>query len=143
VGIYAKSSNFKPIFHEGSRSITLNGPPISRQISYAAPIGAWGICGGTMGGSFYEGYALSHADGFGSFLLGWNLPNSAWPNSDCGLLTNQCEKAGSATLSMKLLNCIIDSKEGRLVQTTLRPSVVILVDPDSPILPEMWNAEPI
>lgn len=147
IGIYAKNSDFKPILDEGGKSITLNGQPISHQTSYSSVLGASGECGGSSGGYYYEGYSLPHVYNFGSYLLGWEIPGSLMPDTVCLVVSpsSQCSKdtTASLTLSMNLFNCITNSKEGRSAQTTLSPSVVILVKPGNSILPDMWNYAPL
>jgi hypothetical protein len=116
VGIYAKVSNFKPILDERGKSLVLNGPPISHQIADSTPLGAWGECGGSSGGVYFQGYSLPHTYDFGYFLLGWEMPGSLMPDAACRVVSpfHQCYKeiAAGLVLSGKLLDCVIDSKEG-------------------------------
>jgi hypothetical protein len=145
VGIIAKNPAFKPILHEGSISLVPNGAPIVRQASGLLVFGASGECGGSGGGNYYQGYSVPHARGFGSFLLGWEIPGLLMPDAICGLLFNQCSKAtpDNFVLSMRLFNCIINHKDGQQALATFSPSVVVLVRPGIPLLPDMWDIEPL
>ena len=131
VGVYAKSTAFKATLNASGYLVTLNSSTISRQVARA--IGAVGNCGGNIGASFFEGFALPMADEQASFALGWiqsrslNIPQAACAAE---FPPNRCDNLDSLTgLSPVFLDCLNSSKIGQEIGK-LRPSVVIVTAPD-------------
>ncbi len=145
VAVYAKTTAFKATLDASGYSVTVNGSTIAQQAD-ASAIGAVGNCGGNIGASFFEGFALPMANEQASFALGWiqsrwlNIPQAA---CSAEFPVNRCDKLDSfAGLSLGFLDCLNESKIGEGVGD-LRPSVAIVTAPGQSILPEMLDYGPL
>lgn len=150
VGVYSKSKDFKPVLSAGGETVVLNESPISRYDD--SGVGAVASCGSHIE-FFFEGYSLSHAFGFSSFLLGWipfrtnEMPGAAcaaglyssFPVSRCLSLDKGSALSG---LSGKYLGCLRRTQVGKELEH-LRPSVAIITAPGQPILSDMWFERPL
>lgn len=145
VGIYTKTTSFKPTLDAGGYSIKLNGPSI---VDQASAVGAFGNCGGNMALYFFEEFPLAMANQQVSFSLGWVNSYLSVPSDACvatGTLVlspKGCAKFNSAAwFSSQFMDCLNASGAGRRI-AQLSPSVAIVTAPGRSLIPDMFTINP-
>lgn len=150
VGVYAKTATFRATLDAGGYHVILNGPPIARQALGMG--GAVGICGGNIGGYFFEGFSLPQVDQQASVALGWaNSGQISVPLPACEAVDDlsqsplyRCFKLQNLNgyPSSRFLNCLNGSKVGQSINQ-LSPAAVVVTASAQGIVPDMLGIIPV
>jgi hypothetical protein len=150
VGVYAKTTAFKATLEAGGDHVFLNGPPIAQQAGGLGG-GAVGICGGNIGGYFFEGFSLPNVNQEASIALGWATSGSIFvPSPACEAVDSfpgsplyGCSKLQNLNgyPSSRFLDCLNNSGAGQRIGQ-LSPAAVVVTADGQDIVPDMLGILP-
>lgn len=146
VGVAAKTRDFRPTLYDDGTPLTVNGPPIERQVEYFRILGINGECATSGIDFFYAGFSIGTPLHDVSAILGWDgvSISTGVPMSVCSaMITGLGSKAAACrfdfenyVLSLGFSNCL--NSLGLLQGIgKLSPSVVVVGAPGQPVIPDM------